>query len=50
MEFITMEPCTKPITESIVDFAEPTFSTEEENRFSKKHCLGGELISFCFRG
>ena len=45
-----MKPYTKPITKSIVGFAEPTLSTEEENRFPKKHCLGVELISFCFRG
>ena len=40
-----MEPYTKPITKPIVDFAEPTFSTEEKKRFSKK-TLPGWRINF----
>ena len=35
-----MEPFTKPITKPVVDFAELTLSTEEENRFSKETLLG----------
>ena len=31
-----MEPYGKPITKPVIHFAEPTLSTEEENRFSKE--------------